>query len=220
MSNIRTRPRLDKREMRFSDLIKLLDGQRRIEAESAFSAIEERLRIRKKNAPILKENQRRRELNRQLWDSLSAKYLNESSLHYYYKKLLNPMVTMKYRLDRFHEKTLATLERYRQAAAGVGCQGMKPCREYANAKTPEDWNTEIRKIADPIARSSVACIVWWDFFSQRVRSNGQEQWTHLNDLLDDFREHPSVISVVNALIDCGYHPFDAVVRVTGGEWHR
>ena len=220
MSNERTRHRPDKREMKCSEMIELLEGYRKEQAHAAFLALEERRRIRKLNAPTSAENAKRRTANRDLWDSLAKKYMHHASLDYHYKRSAKPMLKMKYSLDAETRKTLADLEIHRSAISGAQCQGFKPNKQYEGARTPEKWSQIVRTIADPIERVSVACIVWWDFFSQRIRDEGQPEWTHLNDLIDGFRDHAPIVKIVNALIDCGYHPFDAAVRVTGGEWHR
>jgi hypothetical protein len=220
MSNERTRIRPDKREMKCADLIQLLDGDHRAKAEAAFNALEERRRIRKLNAVTLDENKTRRDYNRDLWDSLEAQRMAPLTLQWHYKRGAKPMLRHRHRIDKATRMALADLDTHRVATAGDGCQGFKPNKQYAGSKTPEKWSEEIRRIADPIARVSVACIVWWDFFSQRIRDEGQPEWTHLNDLIAEFRDHAPIKQIVNALIDCGYHPFDAAVRVTGGEWHR
>lgn len=206
--------------MKCGELIQLLEGRIKDQAHAAYIALEERRRIRKLNTATLAENQTRREFNRLIWVDLSARFVLTASKEYHYKRLAKPMIKLKHTVDKKTRKTLKDLEVFRKANAGEGCQGFKPHKQYAGAKTPEKWSEQIRRIVDPVVRASVACIIWWDFFSQRVRAAGQSEWAHLSDLMDTFRDHPPALEICHALIDCGYHPFDAAIRVTGGECHR
>jgi hypothetical protein len=53
----------------------------------------------------------------------------------------------------------------------------------AHVRTPEQWVERVRAVRGQALRIKVACIVWWDWFGQRLVSG---RWAHLDELVNAY----------------------------------
>ena len=74
----------------------------------------------------------------------------------------------------------------------------------AKAVTPEEWKAAVDSVSDPLVRVQVACIVWWDFFSNRKAT---ESWPHLDEYKAMWKVHHNADcnKVRKALFSIGYY---------------
>lgn len=77
-------------------------------------------------------------------------------------------------------------------------------------RTPENWLSIIEsKLIEPV-RTRAACIVWWDYFSNRVVS---EAWPHLNKFIDGHKIGVPDDIIADALVQIGYTRWQAFLRI-------
>lgn len=90
----------------------------------------------------------------------------------------------------------------------------------ARHRHPEKWRSEILKhTSDDAVRLNLACVIWWDWFGQRLVSN---RWLHLDDLVARYHSRFTPrIDVSKLLIKLGYPTHRAQERGTrkmNGDW--
>lgn len=79
--------------------------------------------------------------------------------------------------------------------------------------TPEEWATRIEALEEPL-RTRVACLVWWDFFAQRIVS---QRWANLDPYLRDQGYEVPSNTLVDGMHTVGYTPLQAFRRVKKNE---
>lgn len=87
--------------------------------------------------------------------------------------------------------------------------------------SPENWRQRVESLPEDL-RVVVACVIWWDFFSQRTSA---DRWSELDSYTDlGLTKVPDVhpATLAAALITCGYSAYAASMRSTppAGLTHR
>jgi hypothetical protein len=89
----------------------------------------------------------------------------------------------------------------------------------ARHRNPETWREEILTHATDAARLNLACVIWWDWFGQRLVS---DRWNHLDDLVSAYHSRFTPrIDVSELLVKLGYPKHRAEERGTrkmSGDW--
>lgn len=74
---------------------------------------------------------------------------------------------------------------------------------------PQQWAMRIRALPDHI-QVEAACVIWWDFFGGRVSAH---RWPHLDFWINQPVTITNEDALVEALLACGYTPYQAQNRV-------
>ena len=81
-------------------------------------------------------------------------------------------------------------------------------------RKPSVWLNKVEQIQRPWLRKKIACLVWWDFFSERMSGNA---WDHLNHYIgiSDTDRRATQDEVIPVLVRLGYTEHMAWSRITG-----
>ena len=112
------------------------------------------------------------------------------------------------------------LVKHRSRLSGSGGKGLTSYIVQKDARSPDKWQRVVAAVRNRTVRAQVACLVWWDFFAIRTRDEGNKYWAHLDEFMEDWEPGVPLKDLAHALINCGYHPYDAALRLTGGEANR
>ena len=197
-------------------LIETLDEPNRTIAGETMDALLAKMKVKRADQSRIKKNVKIRDENMELFNRLmvGAKNPYTAKLEYLEKRRLPiPPKKLTYR----NQKRVTQLQRVREKLAGSKAKGLATLKARPGAKGPQEWANDVAQIPNPIVRAQIACLIWWDFFSYRTRENGQRHWDHLDSYMAGFKPGVSDRDTARALIDCGYHPFDAAARAIGGD---
>lgn len=78
----------------------------------------------------------------------------------------------------------------------------------------DEWAIRVAMVGDRLAKVQVACIVWWDFFSERPAKNRRPQLDSLVAKWDKEKK-ADVSEVVKAMVQVGYPQRIAIERYGG-----
>ena len=152
-------------------------------------------RVREGNAPTVRWNQRARRANWWLRRKREA------------AKEAHPRRKIWRRLKLFEIRPapLKLSDRHRKVM-----QRESRLKDQLIARRPEEWREQIERL-QPWLRSSVARLVWWDYFGHRMSG---ERWDHLDDYINaPFGDQPDEW-IRAGLETVGYSPWDAQQRAT------
>jgi hypothetical protein len=102
----------------------------------------------------------------------------------------------KAEMDRVQKKTAPILEMEASVKRSI------------SLRSPEIWAEEIEKLPESV-RVAVACVVWWDFFGQRLSS---ERWGHLDKWTKAKYVPATQEELTRGLFAVGYSPWVATNR--------
>lgn len=162
-------------------------------------------------------NAKRKRFNRSLMERSIKKFGNSMAQREYYKRNSKKRIELPAELTVEPPKEIVELRKARRLLSGPKSKSNTTRSLMDGAKTPKAWLRDIAAIDDVAIRASVACVVWWDFFAIRDRSDGREYWDHLDAFMAEWRDGTPECCVASALVSCGYHPLDAARRSVGGE---
>lgn len=150
------------------------------------AVMQEIRRLRKMNAPHVRERERRRKEN-------NHRIKTASNLP------LLKLAMLPYRLSKKSEALLK-------------CENA--AKEALKQRSPEEWAERIMFLSvTKAARKVVANLCWWDYFATRGVS---ERWPHLDKFLTGETPYCDTALVARTLESLGYTPWQAKQRSEGG----
>jgi len=189
-------------EKQVSAVIAALD-ETRLVAKLNKSVRIQNLEIRKANAKIRVENQRRRK--KAAVEQIAAdKVADEQKVK---RTKVKPELLKTTRLLPYaHQVSTSTK---------TCLQRERNLRKKLESRTPQTWLAKILRLPTE-QQASVACIVWWDYFSSRPVT---DRWDHLDRWIKNLPVPSAQEEVQNnlleeALCSLGYSPYHARQRLT------
>jgi hypothetical protein len=203
--------------MSLAEVIETLDDPERKVARETHKALLNRMDVKERNTPTTLYNRKIRSYNAKLWEKIRAEIKNTFAQKAAFSEGMRQTRPLKYRAAKTATPILNRLYASRQRLAGEGAKGLVSLSQRKGAKSPEQWVRDVTRIESVKVRAQVACLVWWDFFAQRDRSNGQRYWDHLDEFMDEYVDGVPAKDIAYGLMRIGYHPYDAAARSIGGD---
>ena len=159
-------------------------------------ALDDRAKVRGLNRPTLLKNRKIRDKNREI-------------------KARNQEIEENWAGAKKDAPTLATIKTLKKPysikpSSRKIIEAERSIRETLRNKKPEEWARDVKKIKDKALRTRVACIVWWDYVSDRKYKDRQ---THLDEYLNKPYIKVGSKLIAKGLHQCGYSPVMAESRV-------
>jgi hypothetical protein len=175
-------------------------------------AIYEKRQVAQKNAPTKALNKQIRAKRNEILDAikgLESKLLDAKKRENYdaVRRIIAQITQHEASMPALHKMPFAVSEQSRLILEAESAE-LKKRKKIK----PQEWKARIDKIKNIDSRRAIACIVWWDFFGDRLHS---ERWDHLDEYIKAKPHDLSNSEAENMLVQVGYTEYMAYARVRG-----
>ena len=178
------------------DLINQLDEPDRTIACETLEAANARFEYSKKDQARCRRNSKIRKWNAELKRRLYSEIADPEEARRQYVKARKDRTRIAPLSVRGFMRRIEELEKHRARLSGTGGKGLTAYTVQPDARPPDKWQRAVASVRN------------------------KAYWAQLDEFMDDWQPGVAPKDVAHALINCGYHPYDAVLRLTGREANR